>query len=370
MALILLIEDDRTQRLAAGLALSRAGHHVIDAPDGEQGLELARAHRPDLIICDVLLPGVDGFQVVAALRDDPSTADIPVIILTSMADRAHMRIAMTSGADDYIAKPFAPWELRDSVSALLAKRRALRGQIVQSMSTEILTKLEGQKQELALQYETRLARELDARWSQADVGNADLIYDDAVLLVFDLAGTAHPQSAAGEDTGAAMRRVYQTASDIMYLFGAQHLRPYGARLLAVFVDDPKPRGAGAASGAVRAAFALVKALGGSTEPQLPASSEQAFPSNRINVALHTGKVTILQVSDPLHGGPNTTLVGGQAIGEALAVLDYASEVNWPVACSGAAAERAAGVATYGRNVAVRRDDNQAPLRVVELLAPN
>src|SRR4051812_35972804 len=106
MARILVIEDDRIQRLVALQALRGAGHEVLDAIDGITGMEAARAERPDLIVCDVLMPNMNGYQFVAALREDEAISATPVIMLTSMAERSQMRAGMTAGADDYIVKPF------------------------------------------------------------------------------------------------------------------------------------------------------------------------------------------------------------------------------------------------------------------------
>src|SRR5512140_3916641 len=124
MSLILVIEDDRIQRQVTVQALKSTGHEVMEAPDGVEGLRSARTNRPDLIVCDVMMPGMNGYQLVTALREEEDIADIPVIMLTAMTERAHMRTAMTSGADDYIAKPVSFKELNEATSALIAKRKA------------------------------------------------------------------------------------------------------------------------------------------------------------------------------------------------------------------------------------------------------
>src|SRR5881394_37901 len=124
MALILVVDDDRNQRAVAAHALGGCGHEVIEAEDGTQALEITRARRPDLIVCDVVMPGISGFEFVTALRQEEGISDLPVIMLTSMGERAHMRTGMTSGADDYLAKPFSFAELNEAVTALLSKRKA------------------------------------------------------------------------------------------------------------------------------------------------------------------------------------------------------------------------------------------------------
>jgi DNA-binding response OmpR family regulator len=122
MALIVLMEDDAGTRMMVASVLKRDGHVVLGAEDASKGLELVRQNSPELIISDVQMPGMNGFQMLAGLRQDPANATTPVILLTSLQERAHIRIGMTTGADDYITKPFRPDELRAAVSAQLNKR--------------------------------------------------------------------------------------------------------------------------------------------------------------------------------------------------------------------------------------------------------
>ena len=367
MSLILLIEDEPTQRLTARLALIKAGHDVLEAADGERGLDLVHARRPDLIVCDVGLPGLNGIEVVAALRGNANTVDIPIVIMTAMADRAHMRVAMTSGADDFIAKPFSPSELRDAVSTVLAKREALRGQMANSMKAEIETTLERQKEALAVKYETRLMRELNFRWAVSDGRNTDHLFDNATLLVLDLVECAHAQRKADEEVGKAMRRVYQTASDATYLFRAQYLQPYGPHVVAIFADPPGTVGVGAQARAARAAFALVKTLGEAADAGRPDRSTPSPASPGIAVALHTGQFTLLHVNDPLHGGPGSTLVCSETLAEAIAVLDYARSANWRIACSSATAQSIRPFTVIGQNAHVPLAYQKGWTDAVELL---
>ncbi|UUZ69584.1 response regulator [Polaromonas sp. P2-4] len=84
----------------------------MSSDNGADGLLLVRNHQPELVISDIQMPVMDGFAMLQALRAEPALLAIPVILLTSLQERAHMRIGMTSGADDYITKPFRPGELR------------------------------------------------------------------------------------------------------------------------------------------------------------------------------------------------------------------------------------------------------------------
>ena len=123
MALIVVMEDDAGTRTLIASVLRKEGHEVVSAEDGAKGLALVEAHPPDLIISDVQMPGLNGFEMLAAVRREPRLTGIPVILLTSLQERVHMRIGMTTGADDYITKPFSVSELMARVEALARRVR-------------------------------------------------------------------------------------------------------------------------------------------------------------------------------------------------------------------------------------------------------
>ncbi len=121
MARILIIEDNAANMKLASLLLLKASHTVLCAVDAETGLTLARADRPDLILMDVQLPGMDGLAATALLKKDPATAAIPVIALTAMAMKEDREKTRAAGCDAYIAKPLRYQELYAAIDALLAK---------------------------------------------------------------------------------------------------------------------------------------------------------------------------------------------------------------------------------------------------------
>ena len=121
MARILVIEDNRANMKLACLLLNNAGHAVSCAVDAEAGLALARAERPDLILMDIQLPGMDGLAATALLKQDPATAAIPVIALTAMAMKSDQERSHVAGCDAYIAKPLRYRELYAAIDALLAR---------------------------------------------------------------------------------------------------------------------------------------------------------------------------------------------------------------------------------------------------------
>ena len=110
-ATVLYVEDNEYNRKIVRHLLSRTSYRLQEAADGETALGMARAERPDLILMDVQLPKMSGLDVTRALRGDPTTADVPIIVVTSFALSGDDQRAMAAGASAYIAKPYSPREL-------------------------------------------------------------------------------------------------------------------------------------------------------------------------------------------------------------------------------------------------------------------
>ncbi|MCF8258853.1 MAG: response regulator [Flavobacteriales bacterium] len=125
MKKILLIEDDRVMRENTAEILELANFEVITAENGKYGVELARTASPDIILCDVMMPELDGHGVLYLLSKDPQTASIPFIFLTAKTERADIRHGMEMGADDYLTKPFEEQELLNAVNSRLRRKEAL-----------------------------------------------------------------------------------------------------------------------------------------------------------------------------------------------------------------------------------------------------
>jgi DNA-binding response OmpR family regulator len=129
---ILVVDDEPTLQATLKFNLEREGHTVLVASDGEAALTLARERRPDLIILDLLLPSMGGFEVCRALRKD---SDVPIIILTAKSDEVDKVVGLELGADDYITKPFGMRELLARIAAQLRRSTQSR----RPASDEVLT---------------------------------------------------------------------------------------------------------------------------------------------------------------------------------------------------------------------------------------
>jgi len=126
MKKILVIDDEEWLREMIQLALQQHGFEVIEAANGADGIELARKELPDLILCDINMGKVDGYLTLSSLRNEASTAAIPFILMTGLADNASMRHGMELGADDYLPKPFTTDGLYAAVDARLKKAQTIR----------------------------------------------------------------------------------------------------------------------------------------------------------------------------------------------------------------------------------------------------
>jgi len=129
MAKILVVEDDRQHRIMAAMVLKKCSHEVVEAADARSGLEAVKRHHPDLVVSDIRMPGLTGYDLVSKLRQDPATANLPVILVTGHADLAGLRRGMSLGADDYLPKPFTARDLMDAVETRLRRIRDLISQV-------------------------------------------------------------------------------------------------------------------------------------------------------------------------------------------------------------------------------------------------
>lgn len=129
---VLVVEDDLTLLETLEYNLSREGYRVVTAADGLAALEVARAQRPDLVVLDVMLPGMDGFEVCRTLRRE---TNVPILMLTARADEVDRVVGLEVGADDYLTKPFSMRELLARVKALLRRVRLIREDALAALGT-------------------------------------------------------------------------------------------------------------------------------------------------------------------------------------------------------------------------------------------
>ena len=122
MARVLAVDDDPTILRLLQVNLEMEGHEVLTAEDGQSALAVIRAERPDVVLLDVMMPEMDGFQVCEAVRADADIADTPIVFVSARAQQADLDRGYASGADGYITKPFDPVDLVETIERLAAGR--------------------------------------------------------------------------------------------------------------------------------------------------------------------------------------------------------------------------------------------------------
>jgi len=367
MALIVVMEDDAGTRALIASVLRKDGHDVLQADNGAAGLQLVETRHPDLVISDVHMPELNGFDMLAALRQNTDIADTPVILLTSLQERAHMRIGMTTGADDYITKPFRPGELREAVTAQLNKRHLQATLRDQAVDRAVQSALIEQRDELARLYEERLAAELSERWPSAAGAQDDVQFPSATVLFVDIPSySAVAERLEAAELSELVKRFYGSANDAVHLFGARHMQFIGEGVLAVFVDASDTSTVNHALRAVRAALGLVDAGRSIQQYLATAYPQRQLPRFQAHVALHAGPVTLTRLHDPLHDTAAQTLPVGDAVTTTMRLQRQARELDWPVLASVQVLRLVAGAVRSGRRAMLPLPGRSAPVDVAEI----
>ena len=126
---ILVIDDDTKMRRQIAALLAAEGYQTVEARNGREGVTLAGRENPDLVLCDITMPEMNGHRVLEAVRADPATAHLPFVFLTGWGEREDLRTGMNLGADDYLVKPVEPAELLAAVRTRLNRRRQTAGRV-------------------------------------------------------------------------------------------------------------------------------------------------------------------------------------------------------------------------------------------------
>jgi DNA-binding response OmpR family regulator len=149
---ILIIEDNKSLREEVFEALRFEGYEVLQAESGKQGVKVAVSQHPDLILCDIMMPEMDGYEVLTRLRQHEQAKLIPFIFITALADRTNIRSGMEMGADDYITKPFSIKELTNAINVRLEKYYNIQiGYAVDNIEKNLQSKLKGLREQINIQ---------------------------------------------------------------------------------------------------------------------------------------------------------------------------------------------------------------------------
>jgi DNA-binding response OmpR family regulator len=365
--LIVVREDDSSTRVLVAAVLRKEGYDVLAAEDGAQGLALVREHQPNLIISDVQMPVLDGFGMLQAVRADQATATIPIILLTSLQDRANMRHGMTTGADDYLTKPFMPQELRDAVNAQLNKlvrAEAVQAQVVDRAVAQALAQ---QQEKITALYEKRMAKELSEQWPEASQVDTNERYSSATVLYADMRDyTKWTQRLAPNELGVVVTQFYSSVGDTVHLFGARHMQFVGDGMLCVFVDSADTHSVNHAFRATKAALGLQDGCKRLDSFVAQKFGDRGLPPFRLNVMMHSGPVMFTRLDGMFAAGAQSTPVG-EPVSTALRFFSHVDSPDWSIAATVQTNILLRSAARIGRRAMVHVQGRQGALDMVELI---
>jgi CheY-like chemotaxis protein len=368
MPLIVVMDDDAGTRMLVSQVLKKEGFDVMAAEDGAIGLALIRQHRPDLVVSDVQMPNMDGFQMLDALRNEVDIATIPVILLTSLQDRTHMRQGMNIGADDYLTKPFAPQELREAVSAQINK--IVRAEAMRSVVVDqaVVVALEDQRAKISSLYEKRLARSITEQWPDSGYVQDDEKFTSATVLYADVRDYATwTQKLSSTELGLVIKQFYGNVGDTVHLFGARYMQFVGDGMLTVFVDGTDTHSVNHGLRAVRAAVGLADAgrrVDGFVRQQF---GDRGLPPFAVNVAMHSGPVAFAKLEGPFGGASQLTPVG-DTVATALALYKGKPSLDWGIAATVQSTRLITGAMRSGRRALVNIPGRTQAIDAVEIVS--
>jgi serine/threonine-protein kinase PpkA len=314
---VLAIDDDPSQRTVVVNMLAAAGFDVEVACDGGAGLAQIQARSPHLVLCDVAMPGMDGFEVLDALRGNPATMRLPVVLVTARSDREAVRRGMRLGADDFLSKPVRALELVEAVGAALDKQRRLSA--------------------------------LDAPIAEL-AGVTGRMLTQTVLFS-DIRGfTAISERLPVAEVAELLSRYLQEACAPILHERGRVMKIMGDGVMALFGHDAPEDVASHAAAALRAGREIVEVAQRFREWIGSRFDLPGLPPFDVGVGIHTGQVMLFHLSAV--GGAGDLTAVGDTVNIAARLEAKSKELGWPVVASLATLEHAgeAGRAAEKREV--------------------
>jgi class 3 adenylate cyclase len=326
MTKILVVEDDDAIRNNVIRLLKLEGYEIESATHGKAGLERAKAAHPDVVITDIGMPGMDGFQMLEAIRADSDLAATCVMMLTALDDRASMRRGMTSGADDYLAKPFTRGELLDALAGLMKKR----GRIETSIEAAVRAREEHLRRAFT---ESLGGRAVPDKFAvEAPTGAvAETVVQATVLFSEIRSFTSLAEKLSSRDVAQLLTEYFDRVCEPVLKNGGKHLRFIGDGLMAVFADtmsggSPLP----AARRAISAALGMTLAAHEFRSWLEWRHAQRGLPPFAIGIGLHAGEVTICRLGTAQN--KETTPIG-ETVNVATRLESASKELGWTVVAS-------------------------------------
>jgi len=341
MTTILIVEDDDAIRNNVTRLLKLEGYDIVSAINGALGLERARQVRPDVVISDVSMPEMNGFELLEAIRADKGLAATAVMLLTALDDRASMRRGMTAGADDYLAKPFTRIELLEALEGLLRKK----GRIEQSIESAVSAREEHLRRAFTESLGGSALPDKFGLEAPADAVADQVI--EATVLFSDIRNfTSLAEKLDSSEVAELLTQYFERTSEPVLKNGGRHLKFIGDGLMAVFADTLSGGSPLAASRrAISAALAMALATHEFRSWLDKRFAQRGLPPFAIGVGLHAGEVTICRLGSA-HNRETTPI--GDTVNVAARLEASSKELGWTVVASNAVLQGAGeGIQTGG-----------------------
>lgn len=340
MTTILIVEDDDAIRNNITRLLKLEGYEIVSAVNGREGLERALQSPPDVVISDISMPEMDGFELLEKIRSDKTLASTSVMLLTALDDRASMRRGMTAGADDYLAKPFTRVELLEALQGLIKKR----GRIEETIQSAVQAREDHLKQ--AFTESLGGNRVADKFGLEAPEGAVPDQVVEATVLFCDIRNfTSLAEKLGSNEVAELLNHYFERSCEPVLTNGGRHLKFIGDGLMAVFSDTLAGSPLPAARRAVSAALAMALAaheFRGWLERRF---AQRGLPPFAVGVGLHSGEVTLCRLGTMQN--KETTPIG-DTVNTAARLEAASKELGWTVVASSATLAQAGdGVQTGG-----------------------
>ena len=355
---VLVIEDEASIRNNIMLMLKVERYVASGAENGRVGLEMVRSDPPDLILCDVMMPEMDGFAVLEALRAEPRLADIPFIFLTALDDRSSMRRGMNLGADDYLPKPFTRSELMEAVDSRLKK--------YESLTHALAARLVPQQDRLTQKFREDISGgDGTAMIEDADAGSLTGKIADATVMFSDIRNfTTYSERLASDEIAELLNAYLETACAPIIRCGGLVMKFIGDGIMALFEPRPNEKKRGHAHRAVRAGLALQLAALDFRDWIRRHHPSRSLPEFSVGVGIHSGEVLLCQVGAP---GRGELTVVGDSVNIASRLEGQTKELGWAVVASQATVTAAGPEVIVGSRRTVQLRGRSLPTEAFEII---
>ena len=326
MSDILVIEDEPQIRFNLQLMLSGEGHHVRTAANGALGLEELANQRPDLVLCDVMMPVLDGFGVLEKLRADPKNSDLPFLFLTALDDRANMRRGMNLGADDYINKPFTRDELIEAVAARLKQH--------QRVNEAVSSRLVSAPEALRERFRHGIDHADVAEQQAAAAATGKMVF--ATVLFSDIREfTTISERLTSSATAEFLNAYFERACAPVLRNGGRVAKLIGDAMMVVF--EPRSAQDNHALRAVKAALGIAVAAYRFRDWMHEHHGTHSLPEFAVGVGMHSGNMIECLIGPP---GAETWTAIGDSVNVASRLESQTKVLGWPVIASRATIDAA------------------------------